>query len=106
MQAAAGRHHTRRVGFHDARMKCAGCGQQSPPGARFCAGCGARLIPACPGCGAELPVDARFCPQCGQASLTRAPASTHFASPATYTPKHLAERILTSKAAIEGERKQ
>src|SRR5258706_2786355 len=87
-------------------MKCAGCGQQSPPGARFCAGCGARLIPACPGCGAELPVDARFCPQCGQASLTRAPASTDFASPATYTPKHLAERILTSKAAIEGERKQ
>ena len=27
-------------------------------------------------------------------------------SPATYTPKHLAERILTSKSAVEGERKQ
>ncbi len=27
-------------------------------------------------------------------------------SPATYTPKHLAEKILTSKAALEGERKQ
>ena len=27
-------------------------------------------------------------------------------SPETYTPKHLAERILTSKAALEGERKQ
>jgi class 3 adenylate cyclase len=24
----------------------------------------------------------------------------------SYTPKHLAERILTSKAALEGERKQ
>ncbi len=27
-------------------------------------------------------------------------------SPKSYTPKHLAERILTSKAALEGERKQ
>src|SRR5207302_10142653 len=29
-----------------------------------------------------------------------------FASPAAYTPKHLAEKILTSKGALEGERKQ
>ena len=29
-----------------------------------------------------------------------------FASPESYTPKHLAEKILTSKAALEGERKQ
>lgn len=85
-------------------MKFAGCGQQSPPGAWFCAGCGARLVPACSACGAELPVDARFCPRCGQPSLTGAPAD--FASPATYTPKHLADRILTSRAALEGERKQ
>ena len=27
-------------------------------------------------------------------------------TPETYTPKHLAEKILTSKAALEGERKQ
>ena len=26
--------------------------------------------------------------------------------PASYTPKHLAEKILTSRAALEGERKQ
>jgi class 3 adenylate cyclase/tetratricopeptide (TPR) repeat protein len=31
---------------------------------------------------------------------------TRFASPESYTPKHLAETILTSKAALEGERKQ
>jgi class 3 adenylate cyclase len=31
---------------------------------------------------------------------------TKFASPATYTPKHLAEKILTSKSTLEGERKQ
>jgi class 3 adenylate cyclase len=29
-----------------------------------------------------------------------------FSSPATYIPKHLADRILTSRAATEGERKQ
>jgi predicted ATPase/class 3 adenylate cyclase len=29
-----------------------------------------------------------------------------FAAPETYTPKHLAAKILTSKAALEGERKQ
>jgi class 3 adenylate cyclase len=29
-----------------------------------------------------------------------------FASPESYTPKHLAEKILTSKSALEGERKQ
>jgi class 3 adenylate cyclase/tetratricopeptide (TPR) repeat protein len=29
-----------------------------------------------------------------------------FGPPESYTPKHLAERILTSKAALEGERKQ
>ena len=34
------------------------------------------------------------------------PAQTRFAAPDSYTPKHLAEKILTSKAALEGERKQ
>jgi class 3 adenylate cyclase/tetratricopeptide (TPR) repeat protein len=32
--------------------------------------------------------------------------ASRFASPESYTPKHLAERILTSKSALEGERKQ
>ena len=31
---------------------------------------------------------------------------SRFNSPEAYTPKHLAEKILTSKAALEGERKQ
>jgi len=32
--------------------------------------------------------------------------ATRFTSPGAYTPKHLAEKILTSKSALEGERKQ
>ena len=35
-----------------------------------------------------------------------APGQPRFASPQTYTPRHLAEKILTSKSALEGERKQ
>jgi hypothetical protein len=39
--------------------------------------------------------------------LTAAPpAPPKFTSPESYTPRHLAERILTSKSALEGERKQ
>jgi len=38
--------------------------------------------------------------------LPDAPTTTAPRSPQSYTPKHLAERILTSKAALEGERKQ
>jgi hypothetical protein len=34
------------------------------------------------------------------------PRPARFGSPDSYTPKHLAERILTSKTALEGERKQ
>ena len=33
-------------------------------------------------------------------------AAAQFTSPQAYTPKHLAEKILTSKGALEGERKQ
>jgi class 3 adenylate cyclase/tetratricopeptide (TPR) repeat protein len=38
-------------------------------------------------------------------SLTGA-AESRFPSPGAYTPRHLAEKILTSKSALEGERKQ
>jgi class 3 adenylate cyclase/tetratricopeptide (TPR) repeat protein len=34
------------------------------------------------------------------------PAASPAAAPRAYTPKHLAEKILTSKSALEGERKQ
>jgi len=39
-------------------------------------------------------------------SLAQIGAAPKFASPQSYTPKHLAEKILTSKSALEGERKQ
>src|SRR5713226_2342292 len=59
---------------------------------------------SCPSCGAELLPDKRFCGSCG--SPTTPEPVERQASPQGYTPKHLAEKILTSKAALEGERKQ
>jgi hypothetical protein len=41
-----------------------------------------------------------------QAGASPAYAAARFGSPEAYTPKHLAEKILTSRAALEGERKQ
>ncbi len=87
-------------------MTCPRCQQDNPPHARFCLGCGARLALTCGSCGAELPGGARFCLQCGQAVTARTAAPVGSPAPETYTPKHLAEKILTSKAALEGERKQ
>jgi class 3 adenylate cyclase/tetratricopeptide (TPR) repeat protein len=84
-------------------MTCPQCQAQNLAGARFCEECGARLALACPQCGAEVGPGKKFCRACGTALSGRGPDRL---SPASYTPKHLAERILTSKAALEGERKQ
>ncbi len=88
------------------RPSCARCAQASPPGARFCAACGAPLRASCAACGAELPAGARFCPSCGHAASGAAsPAATIGGEPVSYTPRHLAEKILTSRSAMQGERK-
>ena len=87
-------------------MKCPRCQHENPPNAKFCLECGARLALACGSCGTELPALARFCLQCGQPVTSGAAAPARSPSPETYTPRHLAEKILTSKAALEGERKQ
>src|SRR6266498_856020 len=83
-------------------MKCPRCQHENPAGVKLC---GERLESACPACGASNPPGNKFCGQCG-AALVQAPSATKFTSPETYTPKHLAEKILTSKAALGGERKQ
>jgi class 3 adenylate cyclase/tetratricopeptide (TPR) repeat protein len=87
-------------------MQCPRCQQENPAGARFCNSCGAGLELTCPSCRHSNPAGSQFCNRCG-ASLgaTPTPAGPRFASPESYTPKHLAEKILTSRAALEGERK-
>ena len=58
----------------------------------------------CSRCEFNNPPGMKFCGQCAT-PLTTAP-SMAAPSPQTYTPAHLAEKILTAKAALEGERKQ
>jgi class 3 adenylate cyclase/tetratricopeptide (TPR) repeat protein len=85
-------------------MPCPRCRADNPPGMRFCGQCAGPLPSICASCGASNPPENRYCGQCA-ASLDRS-ARLRFAAPESYTPQHLAERILVSKAALEGERKQ
>jgi class 3 adenylate cyclase/tetratricopeptide (TPR) repeat protein len=85
-------------------MKCSRCQHENPAGSNFCLECGAHLGLTCATCGTGLPAGSKFCNNCGTPLASGVEA--RFASPDAYTPKHLAERILTSKAALEGERKQ
>src|SRR5262245_22551805 len=89
-------------------MKCARCQHQNEDGARFCEECAAPLALACVNCGRQLSPTAKFCPGCAHPTrlVPQAPTAPRFTSPEAYTPKHLAERILHSKSALEGERKQ
>jgi class 3 adenylate cyclase/predicted ATPase len=89
-------------------MTCPRCQHENPADAVFCQECGTRLEAACPGCGTANQLGAKFCKKCGQPMVRtpQAAAAMKFPSPETYTPRHLAEKILTSKSALEGERKQ
>ena len=86
-------------------MKCPRCQHDNPAGQKFCGECGAQLTSVCPACRAANPAGQKFCGGCG-APLTQAMTAAKFTSPESYTPKHLADKILTSKTALEGERKQ
>ncbi len=85
-------------------MQCPRCQHENPPGMKFCGECAAPLAATCPSCGAANPPENKFCGQC--AAPLRTTPTAKFAAPDSYTPKHLAEKILTSKSALEGERKQ
>ena len=62
---------------------------------------------ACVKCRAELPSTAKFCLECGErVAASGAAPDARFAAPGSYTPKHLAERIINSRTSLEGERKQ
>ncbi len=86
-------------------MRCSRCQAENRERLRFCEDCGARLAVTCASCGAEVTAGKRFCGSCG-ASVTGAQLHARFGSPDSYTPRHLAEKILTSKSALEGERKE
>jgi class 3 adenylate cyclase/tetratricopeptide (TPR) repeat protein len=108
-------------------MQCLSCHTDNPPANRFCDQCGELLEARCPQCTTVLRAGARFCGGCGHRLVSfsapapatpregAAPGSTTASgspvSPAArpiaaYTPKHLADKVLKARSAIEGERRQ
>jgi class 3 adenylate cyclase/tetratricopeptide (TPR) repeat protein len=105
-------------------MLCGACRMDNPPQNRFCDQCGAALETVCPSCGGKIRPEARFCGVCGKrlgeapasagptepeapsARRTPAPSLTYRSPVVAYTPRHLADKILRSRSAIEGERRQ
>ena len=103
-------------------MECSSCHTDNPVANRFCDQCGATLEARCPQCATVLRAGARFCGGCGHrlvpslVPVDRAsPSSNPPAAPAvapsprpiaSYTPKHLADKVLKARSAIEGERRQ
>ncbi len=91
-------------------MRCSKCGRENRAGRRFCAHCGARLTLVCASCKAENEPGERFCGECGTA-LGEPAKSAASPDPRSYTPPHLADRILAEQAAMQargaadGERK-
>jgi len=94
-------------------MDCPDCQHSNPSEARFCNACGRSLEGGCGSCGHMNPAGSVFCNACGtnlaggsQGRATPQPeAPTGAREPRSYTPGHLAERILRSRSALEGERK-
>jgi class 3 adenylate cyclase/tetratricopeptide (TPR) repeat protein len=85
-------------------VKCAKCQTENPDGKKFCRECGASLL-TCPHCGAALQPNDKFCGDCGRGFTTPKASPPDYSKPHSYTPKFLADKILTSRSAIEGERK-
>ncbi len=78
-------------------MKCPKCGFENPDPMKFCGECGAKLERICPRCSLSNPPEFKFCGGCGSKFVEPGPTSLDPSPPASYTPKHLADEILTSK---------
>jgi hypothetical protein len=88
-------------------MKCPKCQTDNPETRKFCRECGARLLALCAECGFENSPGDKFCGECGHDLRKPEEPSVPmgYTEPLSYTPKHLADKILQSKSALEGERK-
>jgi len=70
-------------------MKCPRCQAENREGARFCREWGATFGAVC---GAKVEAGSKFCDGCGTPLAAPGLAPSHFASPESYTPRHLAHR--------------
>ena len=88
-------------------MRCPHCQHENRESARFCGACGASLggARACPRCATLNPLAQKFCDSCGESLSASAGPSETARDARAYTPRHLVEKILTTRSALEGERK-
>jgi class 3 adenylate cyclase/tetratricopeptide (TPR) repeat protein len=88
-------------------VQCPRCRAENREGRRFCGECGQSFALTCPACGFPNEGSEKFCGGCGRSvASTASTANPKFQLPEAFTPTHLAERIIGSKSALEGERKQ
>lgn len=94
-------------------MQCPQCQHENRAGRRFCAECGVPLSLSCDACAFVNEPGEKFCGGCGISLTGPTPPPSPAQStteperePLSYTPQYLAEKILTSRSAMEGERKQ
>ena len=75
-------------------------------GAKFCSECGHKFEQACPECGANIRFGSKFCDECGHnLRKSKEAPPIDYDLPQSYTPEFLADKILTNRSSIEGERK-
>jgi class 3 adenylate cyclase len=87
-------------------VKCPQCQTENLADSVFCEECGAPLEVACPACGTPNRPTAKFCRKCRTSLVDGQRPTFDGRRPASGTPKHLADKILQSRSALEGERKQ
>jgi class 3 adenylate cyclase/tetratricopeptide (TPR) repeat protein len=88
-------------------MQCPRCQAENRHGRRFCSECGAPLASSCPSCGFSNEPGEKYCGGCGLSLTSPRPTfEPRSSSIQSHTPSYLAAKILTSKSALEGERKQ
>ena len=85
-------------------MRCQHCRHENPPGGKFCGECGTRLEIRCPACRTVNVAANDTCHVCGGPLTQELPGTRPVSE--RYTRQRLTETIFTSKAALEGERKQ
>jgi len=94
-------------------MKCPKCQTANPEDKKFCHDCGAKLSLTCPQCNSEIIPGSKFCGDCGHnltisSKLTRKELSfdEKLEKIQKYLPKGIAEKILSQRDKIEGEKRQ
>jgi len=94
-------------------MQCPKCLNNIQSDSRFCFACGTNLEQRCPDCALVYPGNAKFCSQCGgklllsdELSRRELSFNAKFERLQRYLPEGLAQKIISQRDKIEGERKQ